>query len=74
MEAMRATWTDERLDDLRDEVVRQGGRIDAMGARIDAMGGRIDKLTHAIVVVGGSLLAAFIAFTAALLGLIITRL
>lgn len=42
---MRATWTDERLDDLKDEVVRQGGRIDALGERLD---GRIDALGERI--------------------------
>jgi hypothetical protein len=60
MEAMRSTWTDSRLDDLKDEVVRQGERI--------------DSLTHTIMVVGGGMFAAFIAFTAALIGLMITQL
>jgi hypothetical protein len=67
MEAMRSTWTDSRLDDLKDEVSRQSDRIDAMGVRIDS-------LTHAILLVGGGLFAAFIAFTAALIGVVITQL
>jgi hypothetical protein len=60
MEAMRATWTDERLDDLKDEVVRQGERI--------------DSLTHTILVVGGGLFAAFVGLIAAIIGLIATQL
>ena len=42
--------------------------------RIDGTNGRIDKLEHTIIVVGGSLFAAFVAFLAAILGLIITLL
>jgi hypothetical protein len=57
---MRATWTDERLDDLRDEVVRQGERI--------------DSLTRTIMLVGGGLCAAFVGLLAAMLGLIATQL
>jgi hypothetical protein len=64
---MRATWTDERLDDLKDEMVRQG-------ARIDAQGSRIASLTQTILVVGGGLFAAFVALLATILGLIITQL
>jgi hypothetical protein len=60
MEAMRSTWTDSRLDDLKDEVVRQGERI--------------DSLTRTIMVVGGGLFAAFIGLLAAMLGLIATQL
>jgi hypothetical protein len=67
MEAMRSTWTDSRLDDLKDEVVHLGTRIDAQGARIDS-------LTHTILLVGGGLFAAFIAFTAALVGVMSTQL
>jgi hypothetical protein len=48
MEAMRSTWTDERLDDLRDEVIRQGGRIDHQSERIDTLGARIDKQSERI--------------------------
>lgn len=43
MEAMRVSWTDGRLDDLKDEVVRQGARIDSLGARIDALSERVDS-------------------------------
>jgi hypothetical protein len=85
MEAMRVSWTDERLDDLKDEVVRQGTRIDAMSARIDSLGeridsqgaridSRIDALNQTILTIGGRLFAAAIAVVVAVLGLIATQL
>jgi len=60
MEAMRSTWTDSRLDDLN--------------ARVSKMSDRIDALQQTILVVGGALVAAFVAFLAAVLGLIVTLL
>jgi hypothetical protein len=57
---MRSTWTDTRIDDLRDEVIRQGDRI--------------DRLNHTILVVGGGVLAGVLGLTAAMLGLIATQL
>ena len=75
---MRATWSDERLDDLKGEVARQGERIDALGVKVDdgfaRLDTRIDSLTHTLLYVGAGLFAAFLSFLAALLGLIITRL
>lgn len=75
---MRATWTDERLGDLKDEVMRQGERIDALGAKLDdgfaRLDSRIDSLTHTLAYVGAGLVAAFLSFLAALLGLIATQL
>lgn len=67
MEAMRSTWTDSRLDDLNEKV---SGIADDVRHQSD----RIDALQHTIVVVGGGLFAAFVAFLAAILGLIITLL
>lgn len=85
MELTRSTWTDERLDDLKDEVVRtrnevarQSERIDALGSKFDdgfaRLDGRIDSLTHTLAYVGAGLIAAFVGFLAALLGLIATQL
>lgn len=71
MEAARATWTDSRLDDLNERVKNMDTKMDAGFARLDD---RIDKLRHAIIVVGGGLFAAFVAFLAAILGLIVTLL
>jgi hypothetical protein len=63
MERARATWTDERLDDLARridlgfdrvdrELVNLSGRIDAQGAelagRIDALSGRLDARIDAL--------------------------
>jgi TolA-binding protein len=62
-----------RLDAKMDAgFTRLDERIDGTNGRIDAMSDRIDKLQHAIIMVGGSLFAVFIAFLAAILGLIIT--
>ena len=71
MEAMRSTWTDSRLDDLNERVRSVEKKVDEGFARTD---GRIDQLQHTIVVVGGGLFAAFVAFLAAILGLIVTLL
>ncbi len=67
---MRSTWTDSRLDDFKTSV---DSRLDAIGGRIDHQSDRIDSLQHAILVVGGGMLAAFIAVLAAILGLIATQ-
>ena len=42
--------------------------------RIDKLGERFDSLQHTILVVGGGLFVAFVAFLAAVLGLIVTLL
>jgi hypothetical protein len=59
MELMRQTWTDSRLDDLEEEVARQGVRI--------------DSLTRTIMV-GGGLFAAFVGLFAAIVALIAIQL
>jgi hypothetical protein len=60
MLGMRSTWTDSRLDDLKNEVATQSGRIDA--------------LNHAILLVGGGICAALLGLIAAMVGLIVTQL
>jgi hypothetical protein len=57
---MRSTWTDSRLDDLKNEVATQSARIDA--------------LNHTILLVGGGICAAFLGLIAAMVGLIVTQL
>ncbi len=68
---MRSTWTDSRLDDLNDRVKGLDEKVDAGFVRLDD---RIDRLQHTIMVVGGGLFAAFVAFLAAIIGLIVTLL
>jgi hypothetical protein len=65
MEASR--WTDARIDDLN-------GRVGEIAEEVRHQSGRIDALQHTIVVVGGGLFAAFVAFLVAMVGLIITLL
>jgi hypothetical protein len=83
MEAARATWTDSRLDDLNDRVkgvdervktmdTKMDARFTRLDSRVDGTNERIDKLQHTIIVVGGSLFAAFVTFLTAILGLIVT--
>jgi hypothetical protein len=67
MEAMRSTWTDSRLDDLN-------SRVSGIADDVRHESERIDALQHTIVVVGGALFAALVAFLAAIVGLIITLL
>jgi hypothetical protein len=68
---MRSTWTDSRLDELNDRVKGLDEKVDAGFVRLDD---RIDRLQHTIMVVGGGLFAAFVAFLAAIIGLIVTLL
>jgi predicted transcriptional regulator len=70
MEAMRATWTDERMDDLNgrvdelarrmdqqfDRVDRQFERVDE---RLDRMADRIDSLQRSMLQLGGGMIATF---------------
>jgi len=65
MEASR--WTDARIDDLN-------GRVGEIAEEVRHQSDRIDSLQHTIVVVGGGLFAAFVAFLASVLGLIVTLL
>jgi hypothetical protein len=64
----RATWTDERLDDLNSHVENGFNRIDAelrelrreMNARYDGIESRIDGLQRTTLQVGGGMIATFI--------------
>jgi hypothetical protein len=46
MEAMRSTWTDERLDDFKERV---DSRFDKLETTVDRLGGRIDGLQHTMI-------------------------
>lgn len=47
MEVVRESWTDERMDDLKEQVVEQGRRVDtrfsAVEARFSAVEARFDS-------------------------------
>ena len=64
MEAMRKSWTDERLDDLNQKVSEGFNRVDA---ELRAIHTRIDALQRTMIVTQTT-------FIAALVGLIATQL
>jgi hypothetical protein len=81
MERARATWTDERLDDLVRNVERRfdgvdarfdriDARFDHLEARFDAMNGRFDALQRMMIQFSG---ATTIAVLATLVSVIVTR-
>jgi len=73
MEAMRGSWTDERMDDLRDEMRRGFERVDTdvrhlrseMNERFAGMDARFDAMQRTMVIgfatLGGGLLASIAA-------------
>lgn len=74
---MRESWTDERLDDFRDEVNR---RFDAVDKRFDKVDGqlnrvndRLDGLNKAIVFAVLTLGSSTVAGWAAVIAFVITR-
>jgi len=62
MEASRAKWTDERLDDLSGRVSHLEARMDA---RFDKLEERFDRLHLALLTAFSGLAAAVIAVLAA---------
>jgi hypothetical protein len=68
VERARATWTDERLDDLVRRVDDGFNRLDA---DLRAMSSRIDALQRTMIQVAGGMMATFVA---GFLGLIATQL
>lgn len=75
MEAMRNSWTDDRLDDFAKHVDRRfddvdrrfgevNGRLDRLEDRVevgfDRINGRIDQLHRAIWILGSGALATFV--------------
>lgn len=67
---MRESWTDERLDDFRDEVYR---RFDKVDHELDRINDRLDSLhkilIYAVLTLGSSTVAGW----AAVIALAITR-
>jgi hypothetical protein len=78
MERARATWTDERLDDLARTTERGfdgvGSRIDRLDDRIDRfearVDGRIDALQRLMIQLSG---ATIVTVLATLVSVIVTR-
>jgi hypothetical protein len=79
MEAVRQSWTDERLDDFRKETARRLDKVDAdvrelrgaMTAGFERVDARIDALNQTILRLGGG---ALITFVVGFVGLIATQL
>lgn len=71
MHRMRESWTDERLDDFRDEVNRRFDKVDLELNRVnDRLDGIHRAMVQGIVVIAG----AIVASNAAMTGLIVTQL
>jgi DNA anti-recombination protein RmuC len=68
METMRATWTDERLDDLSKRVDDLGHRMDAGFARVDS---RLEKLDERLDAMQRSMIQAGMGMTAAIVAALI---
>jgi hypothetical protein len=72
MYKMRESWTDERLDDFRDEVNRRFDKVDMefRDLRME-MNGRFDSLQRTLLQIAGGTVATLLAGFA---GVIVTQL
>jgi len=69
MEAMRESWTDDRLDDFRGEVNRRfdetqdemNRRFGEVNSRLDRLDDRFAALQRTLVLTGGGIIATLIA-------------
>lgn len=75
MYRMRESWTDERLDDFRDEVNRRFDevyrRFDGVDAELHRVNDRLDGLHRTLLQIAGGTIATLIAGFA---GIIVTQL
>jgi hypothetical protein len=75
VERARATWTDQRLDDLArrmdDGFRRMDEDLRSLCLELNGMNGRIDALQRTMIQVAGAMMATFVA---GFLGLIATQL
>jgi hypothetical protein len=70
MYRMRESWTDERLDDFRDDVNRRFDKVDHELSRINDRLDSVHKtLVYAVLTLGSSTVAGW----AAVIALVITR-
>jgi hypothetical protein len=65
MEAMRESWTDERMDDLSHRMDKGFDRVDADVRELRTeMNARFDSLQRTLIQVGGGIAAALIGLIA----------
>jgi hypothetical protein len=78
MEAMRKSWTDERLDDFRADVGRRFEEVDKRFDKIDVelhrINDRLDAMNKALVFAAVSLSGSMLAGFAAMTALVVTQL
>lgn len=78
MEAMRESWTDERLDDFRGDVNRRFDEVDNRFDKIDhelhRINDRLDGMQRTMVHGFVAMTAAMMAGYAATVGLVVTQL
>jgi hypothetical protein len=78
MEAMRKSWTDERLDDFRVEVDRRFNEVDRRFDRVETelqrINDRLDGMHRTMVHGFIAMTAAMMAGYAAIIGLVVTQL
>lgn len=78
MEAVRKSWTDDRLDHLNDKVDegfaqvnarldRLEGRFDGLEGRFDRLEGKFDRLALALIATFGSLFGTMLIASAGFL-------
>ncbi len=74
---MRESWTDERLDDLRSDVVELRKEMKAGFDRVDTQFHRVDdqlgRMYRLLLVLGGVLVTALISTIAAIAGVAINQ-
>jgi len=82
MDAVRQSWTDDRLDDFRADVSRRfdevdrrfdavDRRLEGVDAELRALNGRFDALNRTLLQIGGGVVATLIA---GFFGIIVTQL
>jgi len=71
MEAVRESWTDERMDDLKDQVVELSRRIDT---RFESMEARIGSSQRMVVQLIGIMFATIVGLISAQTALLLALL
>jgi septation ring formation regulator EzrA len=77
VEAARATWTDARLDDLKERVIEVDAKVTRLDIKVDAgfarLDGRIDSLHQTLVHGMIALISIITVLLAALVGIVATH-